>query len=413
MRSDRRTLASLAAFGVLLLAGSSAAAAIGDPVPTNIAVRRQAAWENCRPPSQQQKCATLIVAFGAAIPDDLSKRILGSTATTLAMWEVRVLDISSHAIQTPRIVEAKAAPGVKGLVLLVLDDGVTAAAIDPATHTLVLTYFASERPVVLSMTGETAEDGAGGLLIDPEDPDDPDLYFAGKAKGAKGKSGVFSIEARLRRDWVKGTNEFGGSIEITAEEQGDVDPDSITAGFSWARQLSNARRGLGLAALPVAGEFSRDDPKTKGFVSTWDLTWTIVPTAGKTAELDLLFGTEVGRNFTNAINEDGSGALARGKLGLHGYLRFDRALGFHSITVDASWLARLLAKPEIDHDRLDASDDPTLTRRARHRVVVDIAFKLNERFGLALQIRGGPLPPAFEKVRRSIAASFVYKADWR
>jgi len=405
------TLVALA-LGIALPASTEAAS---DPAPTTLSVRRQAAWEACPASptvSTGQKCPTLVVDFGAAIVEPLLGRITGAKAIATNVWAVSSLDISTRTATTHQVVEAKTIPTLTGLVLLVLDPATSAEHLDLKTHALVMTFYDSNPPVTISTTATEPEE-VGGRLVDAEDPDDADVYFAGRAKGARGKAGVFSLEARLRREWTKGNNEWGGIVEVTAEEQGDIDPDSITGGLSFARMLSNRQRAVRFAAMLVGGEFSRDDPRTKGFLSSGQTTWTVVPTVGGRFAVDLLAGYEVGHNFANAISAKGSGLVARATVGVDSYLRWDKRLGFNRITVTGSVLMRLLGRAEIDPDRPDGSDNPTLTKRTRHRAELDLNFGVNERFGLAIQIRSGPLPPAFEHVNRSIAASLVYKADWR
>jgi hypothetical protein len=412
MRSNRLALACI---GVLAATVPANAAPAGDPAPVGLSVRRQAAWELCPASSGApagQKCPTLIVDFDAKLVDPFLGRITGPTAISGRVWSVTSTEIAGRTTTTLNVIEAKPIVGLNGLVLLVLDARTPPDEVNLATHLLTTTFFDSTPPVVLSTTAAAPEEGAGRLM-DAEDPDDADLYFAGTVTAIKDKSDLFSVEARLRRNWAFGKNEWGGIIEITAEEQDNIDPDSITLGLSYGRVLSNRRRALTFAALPFGGEFSRDDPKTRGILTAGAATWTVVPTVRGTFALDLIAGYELGNNLANAISDEGSGAVVRGKAGVDAYLRWDKKLGFHRITITGSLLVRMLAKPEIDPDRPDEDENPTLTKRARHRAMFDVNFEMNKRFALALQVRSGPLPPAFEHVNPSIAASLVYKADWR
>jgi hypothetical protein len=417
MPADYAKLAG-AIIALTLTASMASAATPADPVPRTFSMRRAEAWEPCpaagTPPAAPtgKKCPTLIVDFGEAIPDPLLARITGPDAAASRVWDLSALDGSTRMNVPIRVVDVRSRPQASGLVLLVLDEATAPAVIDLNTHVLVLTYFLSDRPVVLSTTAETL-DTEGGLLVDANDPDDADIYFAGKAKGIKGQGAVFSLEARLRREWSAGRHELGGIVEIVSEEEGDIDPDSITTALSYGRVLSSGPHALKLAARPFGGEFSRDEAGTRGMISSGDLIWTVVPTLAETVALDLVAGAELGTNFANAATQNGSGFLARGKIGLQGYMRWDRKFGIQRITLNGTWLVRLLGQPETDPERRDASGDPTLTKRARHRIAADLTLAVNRRVGLAIQIRGGSLPPAFERVRPSITASLTYKADWR
>lgn len=383
------------------------AMSLADPVPIRLAILRTASWEQC--PGQADKtrrCPTVAVDFGAAIPPALETEI---TTQTDAIWTAQSIDLTSHVVTQLPIRAARTRQGLTGLVLLVFDETL-AAALDPAKNLITVAYARLPNPTVVS-NGPAEQDEDVGLLVDADDPDDPDLLFSGKLKAQHESSPMFSFEARLRKTWFQRRNEWGFLGEVIAEQQTNTDPDSVTIGSTYARVVQSLRGKIN--ALPFAGEFSRSDPTTRGWISGADFHWNLLPTQAAMVAVNVIIGAAFGNNLANAISDGGSGAIARGKFGTEAWTRWERVLGFKRATAIAKWTVLAPAEAEIDPERLDASGEATLTTRARHRIEADFELGFTSRFALVVQYRQGPLPPAFEEMKPTVGVSLSYKADFR
>jgi hypothetical protein len=386
---------------------AAGAAALADPVPIRLAKLNPANWQQC--PGQSDinvRCPTLAVDFGQTIPPSLQVEI---TTKSDSIWKAQSLDLASATLSQVPVLGASVRQNLTGLVFLVFDM-TFAPILDPAKNLITVTYARLPTPTVISQ-GPVEQDEDVGVLVDAEDPDDPDLLFSGKVTATHESSPKFSFEARLRKTWFQRRNEWGILGEVVAEEQGDVDPDSITIGSTYARVIQPLRGKID--ALPFAGEFARDDPKTKGWITGADFRWNALPTQAGLIAVNLLAGAAVGNNLTNAISTEGSGGVVRGKFGAEAWTRWERLLGFKKATFIAEWTVLALGKPEIDPERLDASGMATLTKRARHRFKADLELGFTSRFAFVIQYRQGPLPPAFEQVKPTVSINLSYKADFR
>lgn len=416
MRCPLRALAGVAVLvGGLPAFASAAGSRAADPLPQRLVVRAPSLGEPCpaapaAAPAPGPKCATLVAVFEEAIPSAQELAITGAAAMATHVWSAQTRDLKTNIVSPLPIVWASTKLGLTGLVFLVLDPSVQADAVDSKTHFLTVTYLGPPNPTEIT-TGPSQPDESTGALVDAEDPDDADLLFSGKVAATKGDATKFNFEARIRKEWFVGRNEWGGLAEVVAKEQQDADPDSIKVGLSYERVIQRLRGKI--SALPLSGEFSRDEPRTKGFVASGDFIWNALPTQAGTVAVDVVLGAAVGNNFKNAISDEGSGRLGRGKVGVQAWTRWDGLLGFEKVTLSGTWTMLALMQPEIDPERLDGAGLATLTKRSRHRFTADLALGFTSRLALGIEYRQGPLPPAFEKIEPSVGISLVYKADWR
>jgi hypothetical protein len=403
----------LALLAIVLSARPAPASSADDPLPQRLVVRRPALWEACPttpPATPPTRCATLVVDFEAALSSTQQAAITGPAAIAGGVWFVQSTDVTTKAATPLAVVEAKVRPQLTGFVLLVLAPSVTATAVDTTTHLITLNYLGPPNPTAISAGPQSPDDDVGAL-VDADDPDDPDLLFSGKVQAVDGEAPKFTVEARIRKGWFVGRNDLGGLVEIVAEEQQNADPDSITLAFSY-RRVIQPLRGM-VSALPISGEFSRDDPRTTGVITAADFVWNALPTQAGVVAAEVVAGLALGENLKNAISDSGSGSVQRLKLGVQAWSRWEGLFGLEQVVLSGAWTMLSLRKAEIDPERPDENEAPTLTRRARHRVTADLEFGFTSRFALAVQYRQGPLPPAFEKVSPSVAFTITYKADWR
>ena len=85
---------------------------------------------------------------------------------------------------------------------------------------------------------------------------------------------------------------------------------------------------------------------------------------------------------------------------------------FTSVKASGFWDVRFLTNEEIDPGTLDDLQQPTLTRRTRQHLKVDVDLGLNDFVSLTLQHRGGYLPPTYRKVKPTVSLSLTFKGRW-
>jgi hypothetical protein len=294
--------------------------------------------------------------------------------------------------------------------------------LDTATHTVSVTFLRSSNLARAVSTPTAAQPSAvsqGGFGAAPT-AQAADVYFSGKITAAGGAQPKYSFEAKLQNDWELAGNRghLGYLAEVAADESTtNVDPDRINAGVKYRTVLDPRPRGLILQVQPIAVEFTRKSPRTTTILATGHVEHVLVPTTGSAAArwaMVVLSGVEIGNNSSNAINkDDGSGLVARLRVAANPYVVLKPANGpFKSLKGSAFWDARFLANEEIDPGRLDDHQLPTLTRRPRQYLKVDIDLGLNDLISLTLQHRWGYLPPAYKKVNPTLTLSLTFKGQW-
>jgi hypothetical protein len=294
--------------------------------------------------------------------------------------------------------------------------------LDTATHTVSVTFLRSSNLARAVSTPTAAQPSAvsqGGFRAAPT-AQAADVYFSGKITAAGGAEPKFSFEAKLQNDWELSGNRghVGYLAEVAADESTtNVDPDRINAGVKYRRVVDPRPRGLILQVQPIAVEFTRKSPRTTTILATGQVEHVLVPTTGSTAArwaVVVLGGVDIGNNSSNAINtDDGSGLVTRLRVAANPYVVLKPPNGpFKSLKASAFWDARFLANEEIDPGRLDDHQQPTLTRRPRQYLKVDLDLGLNDFVSLTLQHRWGYLPPAYKKVNPTLTLSLTFKGQW-
>ena len=248
-----------------------------------------------------------------------------------------------------------------------------------------------------------------------------DVYFSGKITAADGVKPAFSFEAKLKNDWRLAANRgaLGYVAEIVADQQANVDPDRIVVGSTYRRVIAAQRNGVILHVQPIAGEFTRNAPRTTTVLTTAHVEHVLVPSTGTSKSaarvaLVVFGGVEVGDNLSNALDKDnGSGAIFRVRTAAHPYVIFKPGKGLlKNVKASALWDARFLANEEIDPGELDATAQPTLTQRTRQHLKADLDFGISDFVSLTVQHRWGYLPPLYKKVSPSVTLSLTFKGLW-
>ena len=334
-------------------------------------------------------------------------------------WLVQSLETATGATRNLEVEEVTVDPTLPVLTLKLAT--VDPAWLDTATHSISVTFLRSSNLARAVSTPTAAAPSAvsPGAFRAAATAQAADVYFSGKISATSHAKPRFSFEAKLQDDWELPGNRghLGYLAEVAADEGDNVDPDRISAGVKYRRVLDSRPRGLILQVQPVAGEFARKAPRTTTMLTTAHVEHVLVPTTGTPkarAAVIVLGGVEIGSNLANAINKgDGSGAVFRVRVAANPYLVLKPDKGpFKNLKASAFWDVRFLTREEIDPGELDARQQPTLTRRTRQHLKVDVDLGLNDFVSLTVQHRSGYLPPAYKKVTPTVTVSLTFKGQW-
>ena len=334
-------------------------------------------------------------------------------------WLVQSLEIATGATRNLEVESVTVDPALPLLTLQLA--AVDSRWLDTVTHTISVTFLRSAnlaRAVSMSTAAAPTTVAPGAFRAAPS-AQAADVYFSGKITAAAHAQTKYSFVATLQNDWELRGNagNLGYRAEVYADESTtNVDPDRISAGVKYRRVLDSRARGLILQFQPIAAEFARKSPRTTTILTTAHVEHVLVPTTGSAAARGaavVFGGVELGNNSSNAIDENGSGLVARFRVAANPYVVLKPAKGvFKSLKGSVSWDARFLANEEIDPGRLDSHGQPTLTRRPRQYLQADFDLGLTELVSLTLQYRGGYLPPTYKKVNPAFSLSLTFKGQW-
>jgi hypothetical protein len=292
--------------------------------------------------------------------------------------------------------------------------------LDTSTHTITVTFLRSAS-LARAVSAPTA--AAPGAVRESAFEAAPsaalaDVYFSGKITGTAGDTPKYSFEAKLQNDWElpRHRGALGYLAEVAADAGTKADPDRISVGVTYRRVIDPRPRGTILHVQPLAGEFSRNAPRTTTMLTTAQVEHVLVPTTGSPAArfaMVIFGGTEIGTNRSNAIDkEHGSGFVRRLRVAANPFLLLQGKGPFKAVKASAFWDVRFLTSEEIDPGERDALGLPTLTKRTRQHLKIDLDLAVNRFVSLTLQHRGGYLPPTYKKVTPTITVSLTFKGKW-
>jgi hypothetical protein len=383
-------------------------------VPPTVAAGQRVAIQDIEVNAPARSVDILVLTpFSAALVAELKEPPPGRA------WLVISLESKSGLTRTLTVVDVTVHQGLNA-VTLKLDSAIDVEWLNDATHVITVTYLRSPSlpraiwPAPASATGGKS----GSLFAAVPTVQAADVSFSGKITAVDAAKPKYSFEAKVKKDWNLGGNRgaLGFNAEVYADDETNADPDRITVGSTYRRILDSRPHGSILHVQPIAGEFGRKTPRTKGLLTTAAVEHVLLPTTGPghaQAAILVYGGVELGSNFANAISKDGSGTVARVRVGANPYAVFKLPHGpFKVFKASGQWDARFLGNEEIDPGRLDAAKLPTLTRRARQFLKIDFDIAVNDFVSLTVQHRQGYLPPTYKKVSPTLVLSLTFKGKW-
>jgi hypothetical protein len=271
-------------------------------------------------------------------------------------------------------------------------------------HRVLIFYRKGNFPFV-ELRGPGAGKTTQSTYVPANNKDQADIYFSGKAIGAKGSKPAYSFESKLGYFKNLGRRTALGLQGIMdADQESNADPDRIKAvgAFEWRNVYAPASSIL--MHFDMGGEFDRKN-KNRNLISTVEALWVLPPvrlsdTNPIHGAITLLAGLEAGNNFKNSLKPNGIGAFFRGKFVANAYLVAIQTPLFNAVNISGEWQLRLPSEAEIFSEKVKGLNNPvlSLTKKARHYVGVDTDFMFNKAFGFTVQYRWGSLPPAFNMV---------------
>jgi len=333
-------------------------------------------------------------------------------------WIVQSVETATGATQALPVESVIVHPTLPVLTLKLA--AASAEWLDTSTHTISVTFL---RSAALARAVSAPTPAAPGAVSDTAFEAAPsaalaDVYFSGKITGTAGEAPKYSFEAKLQNDWElprhRGT--LGYLAEVAADAGTKADPDRINAGVTYRRVIDPGPRGAILHVQPIAGEFSRNAPRTTTVLATAHVEHVLVPTTGSPAArfaMVIFGGTEIGTNRSNAIDkEHGSGFVGRLRLAANPFVLLKGKGPFKAVKASAFWDVRFLTSAEVDPAQRDAAGQPTLTKRTRQHLKIDLDLAVNNFVSLTLQHRGGYVPPTYKRVTSTITLSLTFKGKW-
>ena len=304
-------------------------------------------------------------------------------------------------------------PQYKLVYLVMKRDALIKARLNPETHKIVIRYNQGNFPEVT--LGEPKKVGTRAAYDAAKGKDDADIYFSGKAVGAKGSKPEYSFESKV--GYLQGLGRagaIGASATMNADKESNADPDSITAAATYEKIFTfQPATGILFRSSFIGGEFDRKG-KTRNLLSAAEAKF-VIPSA-KFGEnilgtMDFLLGFEGGNNYKNPLVERGIGAFWRWKVGAAAYLLASRTPIFKGIHVNCEWRLRLPTSAEVFSEKIPGIKDPvlSLTKKPRHHVGIDADFMFSKSLGLTAQYRWGSLPPTFNMVDHKVTGGIVLK----
>ena len=364
-----------------------------------------------------RRSAGTIELLLSALPD--ARLAAALTRPPLATsWAVQSIEAATGASRSLEVQDVIVDGSLPVLTLKLAP--VEGAWLDTVSHTISVTFLRSTN---LARAVSAPAAGAGAAVQQSTFASAPsvqlaDVYFSGKITGTAGAKPKFSFEAKLKSDWTLPAHRgrLGYLIDVAADEGANVDPDRISAGTTYHRVVDPRPRGLILHVQPVVAEFTRNAPRTTNVLTTAQVEHVLVPTIGSPAAraaVIVLGGVELGKNLANALSKDeGSGFVGRARVAVNPFIVIKTGRVFQAVKASAFWDVRVLTHEEIDPGRPDGRSQPTMTKRTRQHLKVDVDLALNSFVSLTLQHRGGYLPPLYKKVKSTITLSLTFKGRW-
>jgi len=241
---------------------------------------------------------------------------------------------------------------------------------------------------------------------------DADLYFKGTIVTSSVGDPNYSIDSKVAYFQDLGANggSMGARATFVVDNATNLDPDSVTAGASYAKVLVfGPSTGLIINADLIGFEFDKKETRNLRTTATVQLVVPSIHLGGyRYITADVSAGYEIGRNQTSTTPRDDA-AIRRVLFGADGYLLIPSFWSIQRIEVSASWTVRWLGTAEPFTAATTGAAVTTTTDNSRHLVLADLTLMFNKALGASVGYRNGSEPPDFKEVRNRTTIGLVLK----
>lgn len=276
-------------------------------------------------------------------------------------------------------------------------------------------------------------------IVGADSKDDADVYAKGSYSPSINSPAQYSYDVAVGYGLPYFTprnpslGRLGISTTASADKRKNIDPDSYYAGLFWqvypVRMPHGVLQGV-LVQVDTGGEFAlkklgNETTRTTNYLAPaprliFPMRLYPFPNHGGGpvfATLKPLIGFDGGKNFENAVQPNGSGAIARLVAGADFDVTYKPKKPFlYSLTLSSSWRGRYPRHLEIDttskynatKQDYDFSFNPT--KKPRNHVTSKLEWKLSEFFGITVSHEIGAEPPVFNYVDQSVSIGFTFSA---
>jgi len=226
---------------------------------------------------------------------------------------------------------------------------------------------------------------------------------------------------------VSSTNNYGhigGLATVNTDKRKVVDPDSFRVFLAYQRALAAPSQtqiqGILFTWLASGAEFDHK-ANNLNYVSspTLEFPTRLFPmNYGDSKQPIAIFvpvlGAEMGDNVTNAVTNNGLGALFRGLAGADLSFHFNPKLpGFQGIQLSSTYRVRIPSTAEVFtnttiNSKGQTVDVPSLSTKARNYVKSELDFVLIKSLSFSITHEDGELPPAFRVIGNKVTIGLTY-----
>jgi len=217
---------------------------------------------------------------------------------------------------------------------------------------------------------------------------------------------------------------IGGFATVNTDKRKVVDPDSFRVFLAYQRALAAPSetqiQGILFTWLASGAEFDHK-ANNLNYISSPILEFPtrLFPKSYGDSKQPIailvpVVGAEVGDNVTNAVTNNGLGALFRGLAGADFSFHFNPKLpGFQGIQISSTYRVRIPSTAEVftnttTNSKGQTVDVPSLSTKARNYVKSELDFVLVKSVSFSITHEHGELPPAFRVIGNKVTIGLTY-----
>jgi len=363
---------------------------------------------------------------------------IASGTTAAAQWAIEIDDSTGAQIPGVAVTDVAIATTPSGARTNIVILTITASAPLQGWSSVVVTYKEGGSHSY-HFVGQPKEKPK--TIVGADSKNDADVYVSGSYSPSINSPAQYSYDVAVGYGLPYFTQKnpslgrLGFSATASADQRPNVDPDSYYLGLFWQAYPVRIAHGLlqgMLLQVDMGGEFAL---KKLGDATTRTTNY-LAPAPRLLFPLRLfpfpnhgvgpvfvtvkpLIGLDVGKNFENAQQPNGSGTILRPVAGADFNATYKAKKPFlYSLTLSSSWRGRYPMRSEIDttskydSTKQDYDFSFNLTKKPRNHITSKVEWKWSEFFAITLSHELGAEPPIFNYVDQSVSVGFTFSASF-